>query len=121
MEAPKRHEGRAIADPAAAMGADLIVMGTHGVAVIRELEARHRAARGDARDRVLAVDPISRGFGFVVLEDGLNAAVLRQLDASVVVRWRAAEGDSLPASHAEGLWGLQEPMTRGDGWTRGYS
>jgi hypothetical protein len=30
MEAPKRHEGRAIADAAATMGADLIVMGQQG-------------------------------------------------------------------------------------------
>ena len=30
MEAPKRHEGRAIADAAATMGADLIVMGSRG-------------------------------------------------------------------------------------------
>jgi Universal stress protein family len=30
LEAPKRHEGRAIADAAATMGTDLIVMGNRG-------------------------------------------------------------------------------------------
>jgi nucleotide-binding universal stress UspA family protein len=30
LEAPKRHEGHAIADAAATMGADLIVMGSRG-------------------------------------------------------------------------------------------